>query len=235
MPVRSSTPFMARWPRLSSYACLAGCLAACAPVPPAPQTTPAPAAATATIAIVPPLASTPAPKPAVQPQPDPANASDLAARRLLAYHERLRQMSSADMAAEVTRLGALVSAPDPASLDDVLAFVLALAEQHNPGDLARASSLLESITQDSSPAQQPWQRLANLLAAQVAEQKRLEEQLDRLTTQRRDTQRTIQQLTEKLEALKAIERSMTARPPATTPSASAPASGTEPAPAPKTP
>jgi hypothetical protein len=77
----------------------------------------------------------------------------------------------------------------------------------------------------------PWPPIANLLADRVAEQRRLEDQLDRMTTQRRDTQRTLQQLTEKLEALKAIERSMTARPP----SASTPGNGADPAPAPKTP
>jgi hypothetical protein len=229
MRVRPSIGLAARPPRSASSAWLACWLAACAPLPPAPQTA-LPAAAASVAIAPPPPAPAPAPQPAVQPGPDPASLSDLAARRLLAYHERLRQMSAADLAAEVTRLGAVVSSPDPASPDDVLALALALAEQHNPGDLARASSLLESITQDPSAARRPWQPMADLLAARVAEQRRLEEQLDRLTTQRRDTQRTIQQLTEKLEALKAIERSMTARPPAAPPSASAPAAGTEPAP-----
>jgi hypothetical protein len=51
----------------------------------------------------------------------------------------------------------------------------------------------------------------------MAEQRRLEDQLEKGAAQRRDQQRTLQQLNEKLEALKAIERSMTARPPGANP------------------
>jgi hypothetical protein len=57
----------------------------------------------------------------------------------------------------------------------------------------------------------PWQPLARLLAGAIDEQRRLEDLLDQQAAQRRDTQRAIQQLTEKLEALKAIERSMNTR------------------------
>jgi hypothetical protein len=56
-----------------------------------------------------------------------------------------------------------------------------------------------------------------------------------MTAQRRDTQRAIQQLTEKLEALKAIERSMTGHPSAASPPGpgSAPGAESAPPPAPK--
>ena len=86
-------------------------------------------------------------------------------------------------------------------------------------------------TGDASPAPQPWRPLARLLLARIAEQRRLEEQLDKMTAQRRDTQRAIQQLTEKLEALKAIERSMTAHP-APPPALPGSAAGAESAPPP---
>jgi hypothetical protein len=234
MPVRSLIRAVVPHRSSAGAGLCALCAAACSLLHPAPAPAPAP----------PPTA---APQPAPVPAPaleaavvatpsDPANGADLAARRLLAYHERVRQMSTVDVAVEVTRLGALVSSPDSrASPDDVLALALALVQQHNPGDLARASSLLEPLAQDVSPPS-PWQPLARLLAARIAEQRRLEEQLDRLTAQRRDTQRAIQQLTEKLEALKAIERSMTTHPP-TPPPAAGPGSSpsTEPPPAPKTP
>jgi hypothetical protein len=234
MPVRSLIRAVVPSRSSAGAGLCALCAAACTVLHPTPVPAPAP----------PPVAAPqPAPAPAAPPAPavvttpsDPANAADRAARRLLAYHERLRQMSTGDVAIEVTRLGALVSSPDSrASPDEVLALVLALAQQHNPGDLARASSLLEPLAQDASPPS-PWQPLARLLAAGIAEQRRLEEQLDRLTAQRRDTQRAIQQLTEKLEALKAIERSMTTHPP-TPPPAAGPGSNpaTEPPPAPKTP
>lgn len=195
------------------------CAAACTPLNPEPVPKPVPPPAAAAAAPQPAPAPPPAPAfvPAVKPKPDGVNAADQAARRLLAYHERLRQMSPTDVAAEVSRLNAVVSAADPASPDDVLALALALVQEHNAGDLARASSLLEPLAQDASPTPEPWQPLARLLLGRVSEQRRLEEQLDKMTAQRRDTQRAIQQLTEKLEALKAIERSMTGHPAAASP------------------
>jgi hypothetical protein len=174
--------------------------------------------------------------PVVKPQPDAVNAADRAARRLLAYHERLRQMSSTDVAAEVNRLSGVVSSADaPATPDDALALAVALVQEHNAGDLARASSLLEPLAQDAPAVPQPWQPLARLLLARISEQRHLEEQLDKMMAQRRDTQRAIQQLTEKLEALRAIERSMTSHPAAASPAgpASAPGAESAPPPAPK--
>ncbi len=202
-------------------------LAACS----APQPVEPPAPPTAQPTQAPAPAPAPAPEPVVPPaeQVEPA---DLAARHLLAYDERLRQMSAGEVAAEVNRLGAQVTSTDPpASADVVLALALALAQQHNPGDLARAATLLEPLVQDASPEPRPWQALARLLAGRIAEERRLEDELERQAAQRRDTQRTILQLTEKLEALKAIERSMTSRPGGAAP----PAAGTEAPAQPRTP
>jgi hypothetical protein len=213
--------------------CLCGvlcalCLSACSLFQPAPPPPPPPAPAA-------PQPAAPAPPPAPEPAQPQADPADLAARHMLDYHERLRRMSPSDVTAEVTRLGAVVSSVDPpASPDDVLALVLALMEEHNPGDLARAASLLEPLEQAASPEPQPWRRLARLLADHIAEQRRLEDELDRQAGQRRDTQRTIQQLTEKLEALKAIERSMTAHS-AGSPPGAAPGSAPAPDPAPPAP
>jgi len=220
--------------RLVPAALGALCVTACAWLQPAPAPAPpAPEPAPQAPAPVPP----PMPEPAAHPQPDPADPAGEAARRLLDYHERLRQMAPSDVAADITRLGSDVSPTDPTlSPDAALALALALSQQHNPGDLARAAGLLEPITQATAPELQAWQPMARLLAGRIAEQRRLEDQLERQAAQRRDTQHTIQQLTEKLEALKAIERSMTSRP-AGAPTAAAPPTpaGTEPPPASKTP
>jgi len=168
--------------------------------PPAPP--PAPVPVTAVV---------PAPPP-VLPPPDPARPGDLVTRRLLAYHEQLRLMAPAELASEITRLGAELSPTDSASPPDVvLDLSLALAQQHNAGDLARAAGLLEPISQAARPDLLAWQPLARLIADRIAEQRRLDDIVDRQSSQLRDTQRTIQQLTEKLEALKAIERSMIKR------------------------
>ena len=164
-----------------------------------------------------PVAAAPASAPAVvvvpapPPPPDPA---DVAARRFLSYHEQLRLMSATDLANEITRLNGVLSVTATAApADAVLELSLALAQQRNPGDLARAVALLEPIGKSSAPELAPWQPIARLLLGRVAEQRRLEDQLAREVAQRRDQQRTLQQLNEKLEALKAIERSMTTRPP----------------------
>jgi hypothetical protein len=179
----------------------------------------------------PPPAPAPAPAPAPQPPvaaPDPvdlARPADQIARRLLAYHEQLRLLSPADLAAEITRLNAALTPVEAASPPDVLLDLsLALAQQHNPGDLARAAGLLDPLTQAATPELLPWQGIARLLAGRIAEQRRLDDQVERQAAQLRDTQRTIQQLTEKLEALKAIERSMIKR-------STGPGSGVDPAPA----
>jgi hypothetical protein len=208
-------------------------LQACTTPPPKPASPPAPKPA--------PVEPPPAPKvvaPAPPPQPEP---HDAAARRLLAYHEQIRQMSPQDLANEINRLNAAVSAtPTAAPPDVVLELALALAQQHNGGDVARAVALLEPITKSGAPELAPWQPLARLLLGRVLEQRRLEDALNRETARNRDQQRTLQQLNEKLEALKAIERSMANRPTGGVPpvpaAATPPAASTPPAsPAPAAP
>jgi hypothetical protein len=214
------------------WSSLTGCalaLSACIALQPEPPVLPAVAApASAPALIVPP----PAPAP-----PDPADAADLASRRFLAYHDQVRQMPANDLANEITRLSALVSAsPTSAPADSVLELSIALAQQHNGGDLARAIALLEPLTKSSASELAAWQPLARLLLGRVAEQRRLEDQLAREAAQRREQQRSLQLLNEKLEALKAIERSMTTRPPGApaAPAALPAASGAAPS-APKAP
>jgi hypothetical protein len=154
----------------------------------------------------------PAVAPAAEPKTELVNTADQVARRLLDYHERLLQFTPTELTADITRLdGEVEHTSSAAAPDVVLDLALALAQQRGPGDLARASGLLEAITQAQSADMQPWQPMARLLAGAIDEQRRLEDQLDQQATQKRDTQRAIQQLTEKLEALKAIERSMTTR------------------------
>ncbi len=162
----------------------------------------------------PPLVVEPPPPP---PQPEVVanklDAADEAARHVLAYHERLRQMTSSELAQELVRLNAAPGGPAT-----TLETALALGQTRNNGDLARGLSLLESLLRINTPELQPWQPIARLIATRFAEQRRLEEQVERLNAQlkdsQRESQRKIDQLNEKLEALKAIERSLTVRQPA---------------------
>lgn len=174
------------------------------------------------------VAAPPPPPPPAPPPPPPVtvyvpvvDAADQAARQLLAFHERLAGLPPAALAQELTRLG-----DGSASPQATMELALVLGSTRAPGDLARAQALLEALQRD--PQAEGWRGLARLLASRLAEQRRAEEQVERLAQQLRDLQREHQrrldQLNEKLEALKAIERSLNTRPGA------APASAPRPSP-----
>jgi hypothetical protein len=192
-------------------------LAACTalqPAPPSPPPAPPPPA---------PAPVPPPPPPAPPPLPDPG---DVANRRLIGYHEQLRQMPAAELGQELTRLNALVSAnAKEASPQVVMELSLALAQSRGPGELARAAQLLDPIVKSTHPEIAPWQPLARLLSVRFNEVRKLEDQLERQGVQLREAQRNLNQTNEKLEALKAIERTLSARPPSAPPkpAASAPA------------
>jgi hypothetical protein len=135
---------------------------------------------------------------------------DEAARQMLAQHERLRRMDAAELTQQAPPPG------DDAALSPQAATQAALALSLNPartnGELARAQTLVEQVLRSTAAEARPWQPWAQLIAARLAEQRRLEAQIERLAQQSRDSQRKIDQLSEKLEALKAIERSLTKRP-----------------------
>jgi hypothetical protein len=190
-------------------------VAACAPLPPAVTPGagghPAESASVTPVAAPPaaPAASAPTAPAAVPVAPAAlATPTDLATREMLAYHDRIRQLSPADVAREITRLGSEANAGPRSSFE----LALLLAQSRGSGDLARALGLLDALVRSSAPEAAPWQPLARLVAVRFAEQRRLEEQIDRQMQQARDNQRRVEQLNDKLEALKAIERNLTTRP-----------------------
>ncbi len=186
---------MPRIPGLMLSLALAGCVLP--PVTPAPAAPPAPPPAA--------VPAPPPPAPAPPPAPEPAAVADAAMRRLFAFHERLRDMGAADIAREQVRLNE--TPDDPAT---TLELALLLGSGRGNGDVARALVLLEPLARPGAAA--PWQTMARLLQGRLAEQRRLEEQLDKQGQQLREQQRRIEQLGAQLEALKAIERSLSARP-----------------------
>ncbi|MBC7726116.1 MAG: hypothetical protein H7242_00645 [Microbacteriaceae bacterium] len=141
--------------------------------------------------------------PPTQPPPDP---SALAGRELLGWHEMLRQAAPDLLPAIAARVAA-----EPAAPASAVHLALVLLYTRSPGDTARALTQLETVQNSIDPAALPWAEWARLLSARAAEQKRLEDQINRQTQQLRDSQRRIDQLTEQLEALKAIERSLAPR------------------------
>jgi hypothetical protein len=132
--------------------------------------------------------------------------------RMLAYADRVRLMPPAELGQEVARLGERSTPAEQLQLSLVLSQLRQLPE------LIRAQELLARVLGNTNAEAQALHPLARLLAARYGEQRRLEEQLEKQTQQVRDLQRRLDQTNERLEALKAIERSLTSRPPSTAPS-----------------
>lgn len=153
--------------------------------------------------------------------PEPAtDPTQVAATQLLALHERVRQLPAAEVQREVVRL-----AENSASPAAAVELALLLMQQRGSGDLVKALALLDGVVRSPQAEAGPWQAPARLLAARLAEQRRLEEQLERQNQQLREQQRRAEQLSGQLEALKAIERSLTNR------QSAPPAAGNSPPPA----
>lgn len=168
---------------------------------PAPIPMPTPAVVVPTTPMV---TATPSPPP----EPvEVATPADLASRRALANHEQLRNLPPNELAQEIARLSALPTAPDT-SIDLAMALLLT----RNGGEQLRAIGLVEPLAKGTTPEGEAWQPIARLLLARLQELRRLEDLLDRRNQELRDSQREVKQLNEKLEALKAIERSLAPRP-----------------------
>ncbi len=191
-------------PRVLSVFVAAALLSACAQVPPPPP----PEIREVRVEV-----QVPVEVPVIAP-------ADVVAQQFFAYNDRLRQMNGAELAQEtaVRNDGSLTA-------QTCIQLALALLFTHNNGDLQRAQTLIDQVMRGTPADSEHWQEIARLLNSRVAEQRRLEEQIERLNQQlrdsQRDSQRKLDQLNEKLEALKAIERSLNARPAPATPAASA--------------
>ena len=121
---------------------------------------------------------------------------------LLAYADRIRGLSSSELSAELARLG---EARNP---NDQVQLALTLAQLRQTSELIRAQDLLHRLLANANPQATALHPLARLLAHRLGEQRRLEDLLDKQSQQTRDVQRRLEQTTERLQALKAIERSL---------------------------
>lgn len=158
-----------------------------------------------------------------QPAPPVSPPATDAIAQMLAYADRVRLMPAAELGQEAARLG---EASAPA---DQLRLSLVLSQLRQLPDLVRAQELLARVLGNAGAEAQALHPLARLLASRYSEQRRLEEQLEKQNQQVRDVQRRLEQTHERLEALKAIERSLVSRPPTAAASAPAPANRVRPA------
>lgn len=153
------------------------------------------------------MATATKPAPAAPPAPSIAAPSEVdAVTPLLAYADRLRNLPGPELAQEITRLG------NAASAGDQLRLALTLSQTRQLPDLVRAQDLLQRALANNSEEARPLHALARLLAARFAEQRRVEDQLERQNQQLRELQRRLEQTQDKLDALKEIERSLSNRP-----------------------
>ncbi|MGV3493082.1 MAG: hypothetical protein ACO1OY_04375 [Ramlibacter sp.] len=185
-------------------ACLLGTLlAGCAAPPPA-----APAPEPMRAMVLPP-APAPAPAPSAVAAAAPAQAAAAAPapvsalESVVGYAERVRSLPPGELAQEVQRLGDSSYSPQRA-----VQLALALAQARTPAPVQRAQALLQRVQADASVEAQGLHAFARLLLAQLADQRRADEQAERQAQQLRDAQRRIEQLNDRLEAVRAIERSL---------------------------
>ena len=126
---------------------------------------------------------------------------------LLGYHQTLRRMSQGELLKELSGLGLQKRSPRVA-----IQMGMALMLTRASGDLARAQVLLDSVATSADVEAAPLRALAQLLSSNCAETRRLAEHADKLAAQQKDSQRRIDQLSDMLEGLKAIERTLPVRP-----------------------
>lgn len=199
----SDSPFV----RTAACCALAALLAACAA--PAAMPAAAPAAEPMRVMVLP---AAPEPVPADNPAPPPPAGAAHPVEAAIAFAERVRILAPSELAQEVQRLGDTSYTPLRGTQ-----LALALAQTRTPASATRAQSLLQRVLADASTEARGLHGFARLLSAQLAEQRRAEEQAERQAQQLRDAQRRIEQLNDRLEAVRAIERSLPGpaqRPPA---------------------
>jgi len=125
---------------------------------------------------------------------------------LLDYADRVRIMPATELSAEVARLALEIEPLEQLKLS------LALVQLRQLPTLIRAQDTVAMVLGNNSEAAQALHPLARLLAARYTEQRRVEDQIELQQQQVRDLQRRLDQTTERLEALVAIERSLGNRP-----------------------
>lgn len=172
-------------------------LAACSTTPPAPPPPPEP------------VACIPAPTVTLPESPDPLDV-------LLAYHQNLKALSPAELSRELNNLNTQPKTPVVS-----MRKAMVLSVSRNANDLSLAQIHLDTVLSSTDEEAEALKPLARVLGTQWTEQRRLADALDKLNAQARDNQRKTDQLNEKLEALKAIERTLPASPATAAPAAGA--------------
>ena len=126
---------------------------------------------------------------------------------LLIYHQTLRRLSQQELGRELQALNARQGG---AMLAMQKAMVLGLT--HDAHDLARAQVQLGAVLNATDSDAVALKPLAQLLVSNYAEMRRLSDNAEKAGQQAKESQRRMDQLNEKLEALKNIERTLPGQP-----------------------
>lgn len=143
------------------------------------------------------------------PEPVPAVDTGAAVNELLLYQAGLRGLGPVELVKVLTDLNT-----KPGSGSATVRRAMLLTALRGNGDLGRAQGLLDGVAQSTVADDAPLRPLARALLQNITDLRHQDENVDRLNNQIRDAQRRNDQLNEKLEALKNIERTLSVRPPA---------------------
>lgn len=150
----------------------------------------------------------PAPAPCA-PAAVAAPAADPALGQLLAFQSGVRLLKPVELARSLAAADA-----EPGTPGATLRRAMLLVAQRGGGDLARAQALLDAVVAPDTPDGPALKALAQFLSAAAGDARHHDAAQDKLALQVREGQRRNEQLAEKLEALKNIERALSVRAPA---------------------
>lgn len=217
MPILSARRTVSLWAAaVAAPVMLAACSTAMPPKP-VPAPAPSPVAQQPLPAPVIPVEAEPS-APATQPAINFIAATSGQVAAALAYADKVRSLGAPELASEINRL----SEPGEVPLSQ-MQLGLALAQTRQSADLARAQGLMQRIAAGTTSEAQQLAPLARTLGARYGEQRKVEEDREKQAQQLRDSQKRIDQLTDRLEALRAIERSFSRPSNHPTPAPAAPA------------
>ena len=126
---------------------------------------------------------------------------------ILVYQQSLRGLGAPELAKELASQDGQAK-----NARQSLRMALVLMQSRSNADLARAQGLIDGVTGAADEPSLRLKPLAQLLAAYCADLRRSGEHADKLGQQLKDSQRRTEQLNDKLESLKAIERNLPTRP-----------------------
>lgn len=122
---------------------------------------------------------------------------------LIRYFYQIRLLNGPQLTAEIERFDS-----PPSTGDDRLRLALALVQTLQLAETQRALGLVQDVLEAPDERSETVKPLAHLLGHLLREQRRLDLQNDRLSQQLRDHQRRVEQLNDRIEAMRAIERSL---------------------------